>query len=454
VLPLRPELFGDFLLVQRLGKSAMAEVLLGVRLGDRSGRAFAIKRPLLGERASGAAAQAIAREAEVLEAVRCDGLVRLEAAGEIAGLPYVATELVRGVALDALLSAGALPAPATAAIARDLAAALAALHAAGWVHGDVTPSNVLVDDAGDARLVDLAIAERAGAAPPRLAGKPGYVAPEAVRGVPVDPALDVYAWGVVVAECALGARLHADRELVDAAARPDATPRRAELGELADVVAAALRREPSARPAARELVERLGGAEVDRGLLAERVAAATSGDAPPAAEPSAQVAVPAAVAEPSAPRALTPTVPMVVPTLAAPTLVDEPDAALARRPLPPPRRIGPPRPSPWAGLVVAVAAALVLGMAAVRLARPRQATLSLAAPLPRRSVIEIDGKPTMAPETGGTLQLPPGRHLVSLVLPRNERREYSIDVRAGDRVLVFPLLRGSPGASSTEGRGP
>ena len=75
-------------------------------------------------------------------------------------------------------------------------------------------------------------------------------------------------------------------------------------------------------------------------------------------------------------------------------------------------------------------------------------------------LLNLLGAPTPIPLEGGggakaaiTLDLPPGRHLVTLVLPRNDRREYSIDVRAGDRILVFPLLRGSAGAAY-EGRDP
>lgn len=426
---LRPELFGDFLLVQRLAKSSMAEALLGVRLGDRSGRTFVLKRPVVGERASGPAAQAIAREAEVLGGVRCDGLPMLEASGELGGLPYLAMEHIRGVSLDALLTNGPLPAPIAATIARDVAEALTALHDAGWVHGDVSPSNVVVDDCGCARLVDLGLAERIGATAPGLGGKPGHVAPEVVRGVPAAPALDVYAWGTVFAECVLGEPLFPEeRALTDAASRSDVPPRREDLGEHAAVVGEALARDPASRPTARSLVARLTA--TGRDDLAERVAAAL-----------------AAQDAPAEPRAPTPTAPMVV-ARPAPTLIDDPEP-------PPPAPLATRRAPPLSfGLVVAVVGALlIVGLAGLRLARPRHATLSLASPLPKRAIVEIDGKPTLAPDVGGSLTLPPGRHLVTVVLGRNDRRDYSIDLRAGDHVLVFPLLRGSAGAAY-EGRDP
>ncbi len=456
---MRPELYGDFLLIQRLAESATAESLIGVRLGDRSGRSFVVKRPRLGERTSGSAAQSIAREAEVLAAVRAPGLAALEASGEIAGLPYVVTEHVRGATLEALLARGSLPDDMTAAIAQDLANALAALHDAGWVHGDVTPSNVIVDDAGEARLLDLGIAERVGTTTATLSGKRGYVAPEAVRGVAVAASRDVYAWGTLVAECAIGAPLHADRELTDAASRPDVTTRRGDLGAHADAILEALRRDVDSRPTARDLAVRLRAAPVDRAGLAERVAdAQAEHELPPRSIPdrhTADAPEPRPVPAPST--ALTPTTPMALPR-PAPTVVDAADEdddpgtpVRGLRRLPPAPR--PPRPGFLGPLLVALGGALILALAGWRLARPRHATLALASPLPKRSVLEVDGKPTMAPDVGGSLSLSPGRHLLTLVLPRNERRDYSIDVRTGDRILVFPLLRGSAGAAY-EGRDP
>src|SRR5262245_14836801 len=248
----------------------MAEVLLAIRLGDRSGRLFVVKRPLLGERPSGRAAQAIAREGEVLMAVRGEGIVALEAAGEIAGLPYIAVEHIRGAALDVILDgAGALPESATRAIAKDLASALSALHAAGWVHGDIAPSNILVDDAGELRLIDFGLATKAGAKHIEIAGKPGYIAPEAVRPVEATTAEDIYGWGVVVTECALGRRLFKEESLAEAGARGEAPPEVAELASSIPGLAAALRRDPSARPSVASIIEQWKPLDIDRSALAE-----------------------------------------------------------------------------------------------------------------------------------------------------------------------------------------
>jgi len=414
--------FGDFLLVHRLATSHMADVAIAVRLGDRSGRTFVLKRPVLGERASGRVAQAIAREGEVLESVQAPEIVTLEAAGEIAGLPYVAVEHIRGAALDAVLAhVGALPPAAARAVARDLGRALAALHGAGWVHGDVTPSNVLVDDAGEARLVDFGLATRIGSKHVEIAGKPGYIAPEAVRGVDARPTEDVYGWGVVVAECALGHRLYPEHALAEAASRADAPRAVSDLGLWATPVCAAMRRDPAARPAASELATAFDEADLDRAALAAVVARVSAALEPDRAPKVAADAAP-----------LTPTAPMRVEARAA----SKGESALAPAPL-----AG--RPGMRLVAVAALVAAL-LGLVVGRVsARYRQGSISLSGTLPRRMQVELDGKPTTPPESGASLPIAPGRHTLVVTLPKGERREYTFHVRAGEQIVVLPLTRGA-----------
>ncbi len=143
-----PERFGEYLLVRRLG-GGMAEVFLAVKLGDREGRTWVVKRPRLGERASGLAAQSILRESEVLGDVSAPEIPRLGESGSIGGLPFVVLEHHRGASLDAVVRrSGPIDREAAWTVGLDVLRALAALHGAGWVHCDVAPSNVLLDDAG------------------------------------------------------------------------------------------------------------------------------------------------------------------------------------------------------------------------------------------------------------------------------------------------------------------
>ncbi|MEO7113664.1 MAG: protein kinase [Polyangiaceae bacterium] len=77
-----------------------------------------------------------------------------------------------------------------------LARALARVHAAGWVHLDVKPGNVLFDAAGRALLSDFGIARRVGDSAPQ--GSFGYLSPERMRGAPCSPKDDVYGFGRVI----------------------------------------------------------------------------------------------------------------------------------------------------------------------------------------------------------------------------------------------------------------
>ena len=452
----------------------MSEVLRAVRLGDRAGRGVVVKRPWLGERASGRAAQAIAREAEVLSAVRAPEIVSLEAAGEIAGLPYVAVEYVRGVPLDALLvHAGALPPAVVRAVALDLARALASVSSAGWVHGDVAPSNVLVDDAGEARLIDFGLATRVGAKRVEIAGKPGYVAPEAIRATTASPAEDVYGWGVVVAECALGTKLFEEQDLAEAASRGDAPRRVAELAASGLDVAAALQRDASARPAAPALIAGLDPKAIDRGGLAQLVAAVTLGATVEAGRrPSEPLPPMAAMAgEPklarhpsrSTPRdspALTPTAPMV--RAVAATLIDVARRGEAGEALQPASsdatRASPPRASkPWRHgrlAVLLLGVAIVAGVFGRLSARTRQSSLSFAGTFPRRAEVRLDGQVAKPPIDGSALPVAPGRHTLVLVLPKGEMREYTFQVHPGQHVVLLPLQRGGASVEIPEERDP
>jgi serine/threonine protein kinase len=127
-------------------------------------------------------------------------------ADAIEGRPYLAMELVRGEDLRrTLMPRHNVPRERAIAIVLAACAGAAHLHANGWIHGDINPSNLVVD--GDhVVLVDLGIARRNGeGGTPR--GTHAYMAPEQVRGEAWTPATDVFALGVVLWELCAGARL-------------------------------------------------------------------------------------------------------------------------------------------------------------------------------------------------------------------------------------------------------
>ena len=157
---------------------------------------------------------AIARfrdEARVLTRVRSDHVARVLAVGGVDdGLPYIAMEYVGGESLAARLRArGAVPAAELVGLVGDIAAGLRDVHAAGVVHLDVKPSNIILTGGASPRwtLVDFGVA-RLLAGPSSLVerhgGTPQYMAPEQAAGERVDTRSDLYALALVVYRALVG----------------------------------------------------------------------------------------------------------------------------------------------------------------------------------------------------------------------------------------------------------
>lgn len=146
-------------------------------------------------------------------------------------------------------------------VALQLAWALEAIHAAGMIHGDVKPANVLLAADGTAKLADLGLASLApGAA--ATPGTPLYRAPEQAKGLPCTPATDLWSWAVTVIAMVLGEQpSHADGQVAPytlAALRSGSHPRRALLDDrLAALLSDCLHRQPERRLTATTVVERL-----------------------------------------------------------------------------------------------------------------------------------------------------------------------------------------------------
>src|SRR5918997_3385573 len=126
-------------------------------------------------------------------------------------LAYLVMELVEGETLSALLEReGRLDAARTLALLRQTSAALAAAHAAGVVHRDIKPGNVLVRSDGVVKITDFGIAWSTSSVPltgtGQVIGTAHYLAPEQAAGGKATPASDVYALGAVAYECLTGRR--------------------------------------------------------------------------------------------------------------------------------------------------------------------------------------------------------------------------------------------------------
>jgi eukaryotic-like serine/threonine-protein kinase len=122
-------------------------------------------------------------------------------------------EYVRGVTLRYLLdSSGRLPYSAGLRLAKQLCAGLGAAHAQGVIHRDIKPENLILDNAGNAKLMDFGIARPVKRAAPGqtqagfVVGTPQYLAPEQLEGREADQRADIYAVGVVLYEVFTGKR--------------------------------------------------------------------------------------------------------------------------------------------------------------------------------------------------------------------------------------------------------
>jgi len=242
----------------------------------------------------------IRREWQVLSSVSDPRVVRVLDAGHTAAfVPYFVMEKVPGITLRQALREGSLEPRARLAIALELLDVLQTLHAAGWVHRDIKPGNVMCLPDGSIKLLDFGLVKslrdhdqeltRTGV---RL-GTPRYMAKEQIEGVVVDAMVDYYALGVVFHELFTGRHPFASAKTPDQMLRfhqrrrpkppSDLEP------ELAELILGLMVKSPRRRRAfagrAREVLERQAeranclarGAETSQGTprhLPERAALA------------------------------------------------------------------------------------------------------------------------------------------------------------------------------------
>jgi hypothetical protein len=211
------------------------------------------------------------REIELVAAAsKHPNVVGIHTASQEQGRIYYVMDLVEGEDLQARVSRGPLPARQAARYARDLASALAYLHAQGIVHRDIKPANVLIDDQDQPRLSDFGLARAFTDDQNRLTrtgemiGTPYYMAPEQTFGRQVGPPADVYALGMLLYTLLAGRpavsgastlevveQIRQGRHVPLAEAAPQVP------AALAEICARALAMTPDERPTAHALAETL-----------------------------------------------------------------------------------------------------------------------------------------------------------------------------------------------------
>ncbi len=202
---------GRFKLLRPLGQGAQATVWLAH--DPRLEREVAVK--ILLSTQDPLSLDEWLHEARAVSRLTHPNIVPVFEADVADGKPYLVFEFVPGPTLRERMRQGpALPARTAVEMMLGVLEALSAAHQIGMVHRDLKPSNILLDASGRARVMDFGIAARIapplgeGAKPLRIVGTPGYMSPEAARGLAPSPQMDVFSAAIMLAELLSNRRMN------------------------------------------------------------------------------------------------------------------------------------------------------------------------------------------------------------------------------------------------------
>ena len=157
-------------------------------------------------------------------------VIRIHDIGDIDGIKFITMPFVNGQDLATILKKGPLSVTTAVRYARQLAAGLAAAHAAGVVHRDLKPANIMIGEDDQALLMDFGIARSSAPGSPQrtvagaVVGTAAYMAPEQARGETVDHRADIYAFGLILYEMLCGPRFMPKGAVADLFARMTTPP--------------------------------------------------------------------------------------------------------------------------------------------------------------------------------------------------------------------------------------
>jgi Tol biopolymer transport system component len=219
-------LVGPYRIVALLARGGMGDVYRAT--DPRLGRDVALKTlprtPPNAEPDDGHAVERFLQEARITASLDHPNIVKVFDVGMSSGRPYLVSELLEGETLRAPIGRGPVAQADARSIGAALASGLVAAHARGLVHRDLKPENIFVTRAGTAKILDFGIAKLAQdpALPRGLAtltgvilGTAGYLAPEQVKGDPVDARTDLFALGSILFELLTGQRAFAREHTID-----------------------------------------------------------------------------------------------------------------------------------------------------------------------------------------------------------------------------------------------
>ena len=210
--------FGIYDVVRRLGSGGMGQVYLA--FDRRLARQVALKFLAPELVADQTSLMRLVQEARAASALNHPNILTIYDVGEIDGEHFIVSEFVDGVTLRTAMETRALTAELSIEIASQVASALSAAHAAGVVHRDLKPTNIMLRPDGYVKVIDFGLAKRLASfasaetqvmqaeltQPGTTLGTAEYMSPEQARGQAVDYRTDIWSLGVILYEMLAGRR--------------------------------------------------------------------------------------------------------------------------------------------------------------------------------------------------------------------------------------------------------
>ncbi len=189
---------GNFTLTRMLGSGGMGAVYEAVDKVLHRAVAIKVMNKRLGENKE--FLDNFLREAQATAHINHPSVVQIYSFGQENGMPYIVMELVSGGSFDKLIEGrgGKIDAALALRVGLEVAEGLKCASNEGLVHGDVKPENILLDENGQAKLVDFGIASLSGNQSDEIWGTPYYIAPEKVRRQKTDFRADIYSLGATL----------------------------------------------------------------------------------------------------------------------------------------------------------------------------------------------------------------------------------------------------------------
>ena len=198
---------GRYQIIEELGKGGMGRVYKAIDTEIKEKIALKLLKPEIG--IDEEMIERFRNELKLARKISQRNVCRMHDLNKEEGAYYITMEYVVGEDLKRLIrKVGQMSAGRTVAIAKQVCEGLAEAHSLGIVHRDLKPQNIMVDEAGNAKIMDFGIARSLKAkgitGAGVMIGTPEYMSPEQVEGKEVDPRSDIYSLGIILYEMVAG----------------------------------------------------------------------------------------------------------------------------------------------------------------------------------------------------------------------------------------------------------